>query len=83
MDGFTLTNILMTLYLVGIIVGLFIIFKTVLNHKIEKKKTEIPNNSQCKKVLRDHWWKLHTDYFWSNHMRFAWIMLFLLFFKIF
>jgi len=80
MPDLTLSNILLTLFLIAIFIGFLIFVHYTLTQKIDKKKAERSNKAACKKVLNEHKKRLYTDYFWSNHMRFAWIMLFLLFF---
>ena len=68
--GFIVIVTLGALYLLQ-----FIFFKT----KINKMKTVRTNRQACNAIKREIFFKNWTDYFWSNHMRAAWITLFLLF----
>jgi hypothetical protein len=52
----------------------------MLKVKFDKKKTELTNQAACNKALREHRKRLWTDYFWADAKRFAWIMLFFVFF---
>lgn len=80
MPNLTLSTILMSIFLFAIFIGVLVMLKTILTQRIDKKKTELSNKAECRRVIKAHKKRLYTDYFWSNHMRFAWIMLFLLFF---
>lgn len=80
MPDLTLSNILMTLFVIAIFIGFLLVINYILNQKINKKRVELSNKAECRKILSAHQRRLYTDYFWSNHMRFAWMMLFLLFF---
>ncbi|CAA6820677.1 MAG: Unknown protein [uncultured Sulfurovum sp.] len=80
MSSSSLSYILMTLLVFTIILGFFAILNIFFGHTVDKKKTELSNKAECKKVARAHKRRLRTDYFWSNHMRFTWITFFLLFF---
>ncbi len=82
MPELTLSNLLILLFISTVFIGLLILLHMMLNQKIGKKRTELSNKAECQKILNAHRKRLYTDYFWSNHMRFAWIMLFLLFFII-
>ena len=78
--NFDLSTSLMLLLLLIIFLGFLYVINLILNSKYKKKKGALQNSSACRKALSKHKRRLYTDYFWSNHMRAAWIMLFLLFF---
>lgn len=80
MYDLTLTDILMGLFILTIFIGFIILFKILLSHVFSKKKLARDNRIACRKVINAHRKRLYTDYFWSNHMRFVWIIFFLLFF---
>lgn len=64
----------------AMLIGFIIVFKFMFNQKLDKKKVELSNKAQCRRAMNTHRKRLYIDYFWSNHMRFAWIMLFFVFF---
>lgn len=77
MSYFTVSNIAITLFLV-ILSALFLVFLNyITQQKLNKKKTEFSNNAGCRQALKAHRRRLYTDYFWSDYMRFAWVMLIL------
>ncbi|CAA6819201.1 MAG: Unknown protein [uncultured Sulfurovum sp.] len=80
MPNLSFSDTLMPLFILILFLGFLLFFYYVLMQKLNKKKVELKNNAACKKILKAHRWKLLTDYFWSNYMRFAWIMLFFTFF---
>ncbi|CAA6809405.1 MAG: Unknown protein [uncultured Sulfurovum sp.] len=80
MYSYTTSHILMTLLVFFILIGFLLLFKVLIKHIISKKRLELGNKAECRKVMSAHRRRLYTDYFWSNHMRFSWIMLFLIFF---
>jgi hypothetical protein len=71
---------LMLLFLVAMTIGLFFLLKFLLNPKYTKKKAAMSNNKACKKAAQEDTLRRYTDYFWTDYMRAAWIMLFLAFF---
>lgn len=77
---FTPVDIFMMVLVLAVLIGYIIVFNFIFNHKWDKKKVELSNKAQCRRELHAHWKRLYIDYFWSNHMRFAWIMLFFIFF---
>jgi len=77
---FNLSTSLMLIFTFFVLIGMLFLLKFLLNPQYNKKKTEMTNNAACKRAIRSHKRRLITDYFWSNHMRAAWIMLFLIFF---
>ena len=79
MTNLTLLDVIILLTAV-VVLGVLSIYLFALKAKFTKKKTELSNNSACKKALSDHRKRLYTDYFWSDSTRFAWILLFLVFF---
>jgi len=79
MANLTLLDVIILLTAV-VVVGVLSIYLFALKAKFTKKKTELSNNSACKKTLSNHRKRLYTDYFWSDSTRFAWILLFLIFF---
>jgi len=81
MTGFTfdLSTTLMLLLLLTLVFGGFFLLKIMLAPQYNNKKTTMSNSRACKKALQEHKKRLYIDYFWSDHMRAAWIMLFLVF----
>ena len=77
---FTLVDIFMLVLVFAVLIGFFIVFYFMFSQKLDKKKVERSNKAECKRALRLHRKRIYMDYFWSNHMRFAWIMLFFVFF---
>jgi len=76
---FNLSNILMLLLLLALIVGGIFIVKIMLQPLFNNKKATRSKAKACKKEMQAHKKRLYIDYFWSDHMRAAWIMLFLVF----
>jgi len=81
MNGFTfdLSTTLMLLLLLTLIVGGIFLLKIMLEPQYNNKKTSMNNSKACKKEMQRYRKRLYFDYFWSDHMRAAWIMLFLVF----
>jgi len=79
MLNLTLLDVIMLLTVI-VMLGVLSIYLFALKAKFTKKKTELNNNSACKKALSEHKRRLYTDYFWSDSSRFSWILLFLVFF---
>ena len=82
MDSFNLNlsiTLLLLLLLVLTIGGLLLV-KYMVEPKYDARKTAMSNRSACKKANRAILIRNWTDYFWSDSMRAAWIMLFLTFF---
>jgi len=80
MSTLNLASILLLLLLLIISMGglyLFKIFKV--DTFRQKKKTAKTNRQACNAIKRAIIRQNLSDYFWSDHMRAAWIMLFLLF----
>ena len=76
---FDLSTTLMLLLLLALVFGGFFLLKIMLAPQYNNKKTTMSNSRACKKALQAHQKRLYIDYFWSDHMRAAWIMLFLVF----
>ncbi len=79
MDNFSLSTLLLFLLIFALFIGFLLIFSYLTKQKIEAKKIALLNDAACKKAKQEHTKRLLTDYFWSDYMRFAWIMLFLVF----
>ena len=79
MLNLTLLDVIILLTVI-VMLGVLSIYLFALKAKFTKKKTEISNNSACKKAISEHKRRLYTDYFWSDSSRFSWILLFLVFF---
>ena len=81
MTGFTFdfATLLMLLLLLALILGGIFLLKIMLQPLYNNKKTTKSNAKACKKAMQAHKKRLYFDYFWSDHMRAAWIMLFLVF----
>ena len=82
MESFNL-NLSITLLLLLLLiltVGGLLLLKYMLEPKYNARKTAMSNKAACRKINREIWIRNWTDYFWSNYMRAAWIMLFLVFF---
>lgn len=65
------------------VIALAAIFWTIIQYylaKIKKRKGLKTNKKACKQVERAIWIRNHTDYFWSDSSRFAWISIFMIFF---
>lgn len=75
MFDFDYATLFMLLFVLAIFIGFLYLVNYLLGRKINKKRVEFSNNAACKKAMREHKRKLITDYFWSDYMRFAWIML--------
>ena len=71
---------LMLLFLLAVTIGLFFLLRFLLNPKYTKKKAAMSNSKACKKAEREDQLRRWTDYFWTDYMRAAWIMLGLAFF---
>jgi Ca2+/Na+ antiporter len=68
----------MLLFILTIFIGILYLINYLLGRKINVKRTQFSNNAACRKAHKEHQRRLVTDYFWSDYMRFAWIMLFLI-----
>ena len=80
MLDFTCCNLGLSALLLLLFIGFFTIFYFITQHKYTTEVTKLENEKACKEAKFQTFKKNWTDYFWSNHMRFAWIMLFLVFF---
>ena len=76
----TLVDIFMLVLVFAVLIGFIIVFNFMFKQKINKKKIELTNQAHCRRARNAHRKRIYMDYFWSNHMRFAWIMLFFVFF---
>jgi len=76
----TIATILMILLILAFIAGFLFMGMISITTSYSKKKTDISNNSGCRKALHQQTIRNWTDYFWSNKDRFLWISIFLLFF---
>ncbi len=80
MTLFDLATYLLLLLLLVILLGSFYLFKITKIDALNKKHKAIRTNKQaCMAIKRAIHHQNWTDYFWSNHMRAAWITLFLSF----
>ena len=82
MDSFNLnlSIILLSLLVLAIVIGGLLLLKYMLTPKYDARKASMTNKAACRKAHRTLLIRNWTDYFWSNYMRAAWIMLFLVFF---
>ena len=82
MDSFNhnLSITLLSLLLLVLVVGGLLLLKYMLTPKYDARKTAISNKAACRRANRAILIRNWTDYFWSDYMRAAWIMLFLVFF---
>ncbi len=82
MDNFNLkiSIVLLSLLVLALVIGGLLLLKYMLTPKYDARKASMTNKAACRKanlaILIRNW----TDYFWSDYMRAAWIMLFLVFF---
>ncbi len=82
MDNFNLkiSIVLLSLLVLALVSGGLLLLKYMLTPKYDARKANMSNKAACRKanlaILIRNW----TDYFWSDYMRAAWIMLFLVFF---
>ena len=82
MDSFNL-NLSITLLLLLILalaIGGLLLLKYMFEPKYNARKTAMSNRAACRKANFHIFMRNWTDYFWSDYMRAAWIMLFLVFF---
>jgi len=75
MPDLNLSNITMAVFLLAVFIGTLYVINYILGRVINLKRMKLNNSMACKKVLKEHKRRLRTDYFWSDYMRFAWIML--------
>lgn len=75
MPNFDFSSGFFILFLIALFVGTLYLLNYILGRKINKKRFELSNKVACKKAQREERQRLLTDYFWSDYMRFAWIML--------
>ena len=82
MDNFNLNLSITLLSILGLIllVGFLLLLKYMLIPKYDARKANMTNKAACRRANFAIWLRNWTDYFWSNYMRAAWIMLFLIFF---
>ena len=71
---------LIALLLILIALGIVTIYLFMFKVKFDEKKAELTNQATCNKTLREYRKRLWTDYFWADSKRFAWVMLFFVFF---
>ncbi len=80
MSTFDFASWLLLLLLIILSMGGLYLFKIIKIDPLRKsKKIQRSNKQACNAVKREILITNWTDYFWSNHMRAAWIMLFLTF----
>jgi hypothetical protein len=72
--------VLLSLTLVSMV--LYMIYYTS-KFKVNKKRTELSNKLECDRRKQEDLFRNWYDFFWSNPMRFWWILLFLSFFVLF
>jgi Ca2+/Na+ antiporter len=77
MPDLDLSNTPMILFILAVFIGVLYLINYRLEREINLKRMQFSNSAACRKVLKEHRWRLLTDYFWSDYMRFAWIMLLL------
>jgi len=75
MPNLNLSNITMAVFLLAVFIGTLYVINYILGREINLKRMKLNNSMACKKALKEHKKRLRTDYFWSDYMRFAWIML--------
>lgn len=75
MPDLDLSSIPMVLFLLAVFIGILYLINYRLGREINLKRTKFTNSAACRKALKAHKRRLITDYFWSDYMRFAWIML--------
>ena len=82
MDNFNLNLSITLLSILGLILlaGFIFIFMYMLTPKYNARKANMTNKAACRKANLAIFIRNWTDYFWSDYMRAAWIMLFLIFF---
>ncbi len=73
------TAIFSLLILTILFSGLYVAYN-IARFKVLKRKAGLSNKLECDKVKREDRIRNYKDYFWSNPMRFTWILLFLVFF---
>ena len=82
MDSFNLnlSIVLLSLLLLALLIGGLLLLKYMLTPKYDARKASMSNKAACRKANRAILIRNWTDYFWSDYMRAAWIILFLVFF---
>lgn len=77
MPDLELSNTLMMLFILAVFIGILYLINYRLGRAINLKRIQHSNKVACKKAFREHKWRVLTEYFWSDYMLFAWIMLFI------
>ncbi len=82
MDSFNLnlSIALLSLLLLALLIGGLLLLKYMLTPKYDARKASMTNKAACRRANFNIFMRNWTDYFWSDYMRAAWIMLFLVFF---
>ena len=84
MSHFNLPSLPLLLLLPLLLIGIIYLFKLIVIDTFRnKKKVTRKNRKECNSIKKAIRKQNRTDYFWSNHMRVAWIMLFLTFSMVF
>ena len=76
---FLATFVIVTILVTTVILSLWKIVFPFCQARLKKKILPNTNRKECEKLLREQWWRNHTDYFWSEPSRFVWISIILLF----